>query len=392
MVSLNQKIDVNVIAKDDKCLSAVVELLNGKNIGLSENDALDVRSKLLLAVSHGKESDFLKIGKSISNRTISADADWCHDDFLLFLLILGNQKFGRPFDFIERVVEARRNNTNPLAQKINEVFSALYRQDFAISGELGFLKIPFLQLVGSTHLDASEAKVAFDALSDSDVIEQFSPFFKVMAVKAYDFILFSRSNFEIETATQLVSLVRREADNLSLKNLWDIILCLPLKLIASIIIILLFFSVSLYSGVIWIKSAYKEYSYNSIGNISILSVGRQFDDLPSGVRTVASEIMGRYKDDIFVIKSDKFTGDKKGFVAELSHTDAAISEIFAFVQESDKGIRPFTVLPFQKDGVRARFFLPESISGSQLVVITTLKRFAENEDAIDSDNFILRVD
>ncbi len=392
MVSLEEKIDINTLAESDENLRSVVDLLEGKKVRLSDPSSSDVRKELLLAISDNNKAAFLKIGNRIANRLASTEADWCHDDFLIFLLILGNQKYGRPLDYIEGIIELRRNNTNPLPQKINEIFSALYRQDFAISGELGFLKIPFLYLIGSAHIDTSEARNAYKSLSKPGLLYELSPFFKVLTIKAYEFVLFERTKFDIETTSQLVSLVRKEANNLNLKNAWDIILSIPLKLLVPTIIFVIFISVSLYTAIIWITNSYNQYIASIHNDIEISSVDQNITALPLSTEKIAGKILDDPNNSVIIVKSNIIKSDKKNFVVEISHNNKVFKDVFSFVQYKNKGIRPFTVVPIQKDGVKYRAFVPDVYSGAQLVFIVSLKKIPEKNKEQVVNGFILRVE
>src|SRR5690606_17755786 len=103
---------------------------------------------------------------------IAETSDWCQDDYMLFLLLLGNEVFGRPLRFLRDVIEVRRRTSNPVPRKINEVFAALERQEYGIDGELGFLKIPFLRLIGKLRLGPVEAQRALKDMSAPGLFHQ----------------------------------------------------------------------------------------------------------------------------------------------------------------------------------------------------------------------------
>jgi hypothetical protein len=390
MVSLGEKIAINELIDTDANLRAVADLLDGNKIRLSTLAKNDIRTELLKSIADNDKNLFMNIGNKISKRTISADADWCHDDFLIFLLILGNHIFGRQFEFIEKVIEVRRNNPNPFPQKINEIFSALYRQDFAISGELAFLKIPFLHLIGHTYINTFEAKSVFQTLSKPGILNQLSPFFKVLTVKAYDIILFDRTQFKVETTEQLISLVEQGIDNLKLKDLWKITLSLPIKIIASMFAIIGSISISICAGIIWIKSEYSEYIARDSSDIKILNVDQNIANLPGDVIRFLPPVTN--KNNLVIIRSNITTTDKKSFVVELSYGNASVIEIFSFVQNQLIGARPFTVIPIQKDGVRYRAFVPDIKSESQLVFVVLLDKTPSKDVGLVFDNFILKAE
>ncbi len=201
MVSLEQRQALAVLSEADPQLKRFQLLLAGENPAGADSGAGEVREELLVAISSNDSVRFKNAAVKIGQRKISADSDWCQDDYLLFLLLLGNELFGRPLTFLTCVIEARRNNPNPIPRKINEVFAALGRQEFGIDGEFCFLKIPFLRLAGKLRLGPSEARKAIHAMSEPELFDQMSPFLKLLTQKAYDFILTERQPLATETTT-----------------------------------------------------------------------------------------------------------------------------------------------------------------------------------------------
>jgi len=204
MVSLEQRQALAAMSESDQNLKRFQMLLAGEQQPGGNLGAGEIRECLLTAISSNDAAQFKENAAKIGQRKISADSDWCNDDYLLFLLLLGNDKFGRPLNFLSRVIEVRGNNPNPIPRKINEIFGALDRQEFGMDGELCFLKIPFLRLLGKLRLTGPAARKALQEMSEPKLFEQLSPFMKLLALKAYDLVLTERQPIATETTTQLI--------------------------------------------------------------------------------------------------------------------------------------------------------------------------------------------
>src|SRR6266700_330449 len=223
MVSLRQRQELAALSKADRQLKQLELLLNGESLPAIESKAQGIREELLSAISANRPAQFRESAAKIGQRKISPESDWCRDDYLLFLLLLGNQKFGRPLTFLPAVIEARRQNTNPVPQKINEVFAALERGESGIDGEFGFLKIPLLHLIGTLRLGPTDARKAIQAMSVPGLLDQMSPFLKLLTQKAYDLVLMERQPLATETTAQLIEGIEAHAKDFSLRHWWRVI-------------------------------------------------------------------------------------------------------------------------------------------------------------------------
>lgn len=394
MVSLNDSVDVFEVASSDEKLQAVLDLIEGRNVSLSDASTSDVRGSLLLAIANCDDAQFNKMAGQVSARSISASADWCHDDFLVFLLLLGNQKFGRKFDFISKVLEVRRNNTNAIPQRINEAFSALYREDFAISGEFAFVKVPFISLIGQLNINSSEARYVFKSLREPNLFRQLSPFFKVLAVKAYDYVLLDRTNFEFESSSQLISLVSRESKNLSLKNLFHLVLNLPLKFIVPCLITVLTLTVLIYAVIRFGVEQYDNFRRNSPPHIDIEKTEFQLDDISIVGKSVFEVISnGQYsKNNLLSFKSEPINSARNDFVIEVANIQSEIKDVIVFVQYKSYGARPLIVVPLQINKNSFRAFVPEIKPNAQLVFVILFDKLSSERIESIRKKLVLRVE
>jgi hypothetical protein len=381
MVSLEQRQTLADLAEANPQLKSFQLLLAGENLAEADSRAGDVRQELLLAISSNDSAEFKKAAGKIEHRRISADSDWCQDDYLLFLLLLGNERFGRPLKFLTSVIEARRNNTNPIPQKINEVFAALERQEFGIDGEFCFLKIPFLHLADKLRLGPSEARKALEAMSEPQLFDQIPPFLQLLTQKAYDLVLTERQALATETTRQLIEGFEAHAKDLSVKEWWHIITALPLRILWWFVgaVLAIFFFAGLGSFLIGVgKRAVEVYNSEEIRirptAIPVVGVRELGSNLPPEVALLAEALSRRSSDLgkrslLVTVEGAPFTTATPSFTVEVSHQDKPINNAFAFTQAAAEGVHPVTIVPVQRDGRRFRAILPEQPIGQRICLV-----------------------
>jgi hypothetical protein len=398
MVSLKQRQDLASLSKADPDLKRIQLLFNGESISAAGSKSDGVRGELLSAIALNDPVRFKENATRIGQRKVSVESDWCQDDYLMFLLLLGNQKFGRPLTFLSNIIEVRRQNPNPIPQKINEAFAALDRGEFGIDGEFGFLKIPFLHLSGKLRLGPAEARKAIDAMSAPGLLEQMSPLLKLLTQKAYDLVLIERQPIPTETTAQLIEAFEAHAKNFSLRDWRRVVGALPGRLILAIIsavcglgLIPLLFGVG--KGlidshgtqtprkrpvVIEVAAAHEPASdlapeLNSLVKAMLLST------LPSTNKVIAIEV-----------KSAPFVAATPSFVVEASHPEKSVKTAVAFTEAVAEGVRPFTVVPLQQDGGRVRAILPESGMGQRICFILLFEAAADEKAQSVAKRIVLR--
>jgi hypothetical protein len=376
MVSLKQRQELADMSGMDPRLKRIQIFLDGEKL-LAAGSAGGMREQLLSAIAANDSARFKELADEVGQRKISAESDWCQDDYLLFLLLLGNEKFGRPLLFLGRIIETRRQNPNPIPQKINEVFAALERQEFGIDGEFGFLKIPFLHLVGNLRLGPTEARRALQSMSVPGLLDQMPPFLKLLTQKAHDLVLVERQPLATETTTQLIEGFDAHAKHLSLHDWWHVLLALP----GRIILALVFGIVSL--GLIPVlfgigRGMIDSHKITEVrlrpSAIPVIRIHEPDADLPPEALMLAKTLSfsagppGKRVIQI-VVESAPFSSPTPAFVVEASHPEKPIRNAFAFTESAQDGLRPFTIVPVQRDAGRFRAILPEQPSGQRLCFV-----------------------
>ena len=378
MVSLTQRQELAMTVAADPQLQRLHLLLDGAapptDVASCE---LGIREQMLGAIAASDAENFRRIANEIGQRKIGPDSDWCQDDYLIFLLLLGQQKFGIPLGFMQTVIEVRMTNVNPVPRRINNVFGALSRQEFGIDGEFGFLKIPFLHLVGRLHIGPSEAKKVLSALSAPGLIESMPPFLRLLTQKSYDLVLTERQPSVIESTAQLVDKFATHAKEFSLSDWVKVVFALPGRLIWGLLVFI--FGLGLFPVLLGIGKGIIESRTNIVERllpteILIASVHLPGPEFPPEGVTLAKSLQQpvadtEHKSVVVIVETIAFPSATLSFVVEASHLDHPIRAAVAFAKAESKVNRSFTIVPVARDGGRFRAIIPEQQVGSSLCFV-----------------------
>jgi hypothetical protein len=160
---------------------------------------------------------------------VSEDHDWWSDDSLVFLLVLGCRLFDIESDRLDEILNIREKNSNPVPRKLNQVYRALSRGEYAMEGEYCFIKVTFLRLLGRLDLSSDAALKAYGALVRPNLLKELTPFNQLLSLRAYDLILHARTPTKFENAPQLVEGFEALSKHFSLGQTWRIFATLPIK-------------------------------------------------------------------------------------------------------------------------------------------------------------------
>ena len=123
------------------------------------------RTGVLKAISNRSQSAFRLALEEIERRRVSEEHDWWSDDSLVFLLVLGCRLFDIESDRLGEILDIREKNSNPVPRKLNQVYRALSRGEYAMEGEYCFIKVTFLRLLGRLDLSSDDA---MESLGEDD--------------------------------------------------------------------------------------------------------------------------------------------------------------------------------------------------------------------------------
>lgn len=398
MVSLTQRQELAAVIAGNSQLQYFQLLLEGGTVPNNSEINLGIHEQLLCKIATKNRNEFYLIATEIGRRKISSDSDWCQDDYLIFLLLLGQETFGARLGFLSSVLEVRTANVNPIPRRINEVFRAIFRQEYGIEGEYGFLKIPFLHLIGKLRIEDSDAKKALTAFSRPHLLDSFSPFFKILTMKAYDLTLSERQPDSIEGTAQLIEKLIEHGNKLSFSNWFKVLCAIPGRVIILIILGL----ASLVSLPVLVgvgKGFFDLYRNNSSRH--------RPDELPiAAVRDTGTKIFPEAailvqsleqpidspekKSIILIIEVKPFSTATPQFVVEASHLDTPIRAGLGFLKSRMKDDHSFTIIPVTKGNGTIRAIIPEQQSGTTLLLALEIEASLEDTAESAASRLILR--
>lgn len=233
MVSLSERDAFAFAAQNDPEMNAIYAFIFGKTLDCSNSTYAHV--VLLHHIAENEKTKFEDQLSGFRRRTTSETGGWYDNDSLVFFLLLGCERFNLDSSFLTGVFAARDRNSNPIPKRVTEVFRALHRKEYAIEGQMAYLKIPFLHLLNRLDLRTKDAQKAFQELTDGDAMVGLSPFLRLLALRAHDLILFSRRPQQFEDFDSLIKGVEELRKEARVSDAVRLVLALPYKWVLAII-------------------------------------------------------------------------------------------------------------------------------------------------------------
>jgi hypothetical protein len=94
--------------------------------------------------------------------------------------------------------------------------------------------------------------------------------------------------------------------------------------------------------------------------------------------------------EIVVVECSPFLNATPAFVIEISHRDNPIRNAFGFTQTTSDGVRPFTIVPVEREAGRFRVLLPEQSSGQRLCPVLAFETTSKNDASSLGRDVVLR--
>ena len=390
MVSLEYRHELERIIDADPDLNRVRDLLAGKTVHHDWEPSDRIHDQILCALSKRDRPGFEQVIANISRRRITPNSDWCHDDFLIFLLLAGNRLFDVEMPFLAAALDVRRQSPNPIPLAITEVLASLYRGEHDFSGELGFLKIPFLHITGGVKVGPGEAAKILNAISNPKYWQSFSPFLRLLTLTAHDLTLTLRAPKPAETTDELIEGFKKHSASLTLRQWWDLLVSLPARLVWSIVGALVGLSILTflfglgreYAGTLLVENRTRP---DVVRIQSVLhpppGKSKEMKLLAQSLETVPATPKNTSQN--LAVQCVAFQNSTPPFVVEVSLPDRPIRNLIAYTQPADAGTRVFTLLPVQHLQGRYRLLLPEQDKSDQLVIMLNIELTqADNIDEV----------
>ncbi|MDB6025161.1 MAG: hypothetical protein JWM68_1384 [Verrucomicrobiales bacterium] len=175
MVSLSERDTITDQAKSDAEMRPIYSFVFGDTYDFAASSHYS-HAALLRTIAERDKSGFTDQIQEFKQRRTSQASGWYGDDSLIFLLLVGCERFSTESHFLDAILTARDRNTNPIPKRVNEVFRALQRKEYGMEGQLSFMKIPFLELSGHLKLSINAAEKGYAELTRPGLLKDLSPF------------------------------------------------------------------------------------------------------------------------------------------------------------------------------------------------------------------------
>jgi hypothetical protein len=338
------------------------------------------RTALLKAISNRSQPAFRLALEEIERRRVSEEHDWWSDDSLIFLLVLGCRLFDIESERLGEILNIREKNSNPVPRKLNQVYRALSRGEYAMEGEYCFIKVTFLRLLGRLDLSSDDAVKAYDALVRPNLLKELTPFNQLLSLRAYDLILHARTPTRFENAPQLVEGFEALSKHLSLGHAWSIFAALPIKAhvlwITTVIVVIS--AVCGFAYKIAEHTLEAEWGRKRPNSIAVKDVKEVTTGSLDLLRTLADALSRRTTIDqgskviVFALETAEIGKSSPTFSIEVSHPNYAIIDGFAFLKDERAG-QNLTAIPAWKNNGVLRVLAPRCSGSSQFLLLLCIR-------------------
>lgn len=397
MVSLEERNAITVRAQQDDELRMFYAFLFEERIPENAEPGF-VHVGLLRSIAKSDEQEFRRHIEELERRRITPESEWCQNDCLVFLLLLGCQKFSIHAKRVDEILAVRERNTNPGPQKVNDTFQALNRLEYGMDGEYCFLKIPFLHLLGRLDLSAEEACRAHAALCKPGLLHSLAPFDQLLALRAYDLILFERKPTKLESFDQLIEVIERDFEKVSLRQLFRLISATSVRswlIVGSIALTVLgvLSGAGYKAGELWFQ---REASTERPQSLQItdatdatMASAPVLGDLAKTLLASHSATPGN-KLSAALLQSSDFQKPTPDFSIELSHSKRSVIAAHAFLRMPTPSGEQLTILPVQNHNSAVRTLVPKTPKGARVIFMAVVEVPVATDASQMSAGFILR--
>ncbi|WP_258097053.1 hypothetical protein [Marinoscillum pacificum] len=190
MVSLEERSNYILYVKERPKLKAFYSLLYTKQLIINHdarhNETEIIYYDLLSSLLEKDKNQFNKSYNIISKRQPSRDSisPFVHDDFLIFILILGIKIYNINRDWITNIINIR--NRNP----ITITFENILNDNFASTSNCSEVIVSFLKLYNTSFLSHELLNKSYDNLISNDtLLEEQNDILILCSLRAFDTII-----------------------------------------------------------------------------------------------------------------------------------------------------------------------------------------------------------
>lgn len=216
--------------------------------------------QLLKATTKNTKTDFEKFYSEFSKRKPSDESPWLHDNFFIFILIVGIVKYNIEKEWLVKVFELRESRNREVAQ-INTTFKNLINKNYSSKDNLFEIVFAFQELINIPISPSEEINDLYYKLSsDFSLLNIRDDFLKIIRLRVVDLIVLHK---ELPNTLEITAL--KDFKNTFLKRI-DIIS----KAVYTVFVIALVVGIYVYQS----KNKTNQDLVNTINTISgLLGVG-----------------------------------------------------------------------------------------------------------------------
>ncbi|TKG88149.1 hypothetical protein EYV94_27505 [Puteibacter caeruleilacunae] len=148
--------------------------------------------RIIKATTKDTKADFEKFYSEFSQRKPSEDSPWLHDNFFIFILIVGIVKYNIAREWLEKVFELRESRNKEITQ-INTTFKNLINKNYSSKDNLFEIVFVFQELINIPISPSDEIDDLYNKLSsDFSLLNIRDDFLKIIRLRVVDLIVLQK--------------------------------------------------------------------------------------------------------------------------------------------------------------------------------------------------------
>lgn len=196
MVSLTERIGYNCTIEDKPKITCFNSFIKGESVShlvpSGTNDTDKVYFASLQSISNNQKEEFVKVYQDFSRRKPSTENAWIHNEFLIFVLICGIEKYQIDKAWINEVIQVRSTG-NKQYLAINQTFKNILSNNTQSTDNISEIVIVFLDIMNRPQLSKDILDRTYLAISNNTrLMDTKDDFLITMSFRAFDIILLTK--------------------------------------------------------------------------------------------------------------------------------------------------------------------------------------------------------
>lgn len=209
MVSIGSRIGYNSTIEDKPSITCFNAFMKGESINHvvpeGTNDTDRFYFAALQFISTNRKNGFIEMYNDFSRRKPSTDSAWINNQFLIFALICGIEKFNIDKVWINEVISVRSTG-NKKFLAINQTFKNILSGNTQSNDNIGEIVIVFLDILNRPQLLNENLNKTYLAISNNtELMNTKDDFLLTMSFRAFDVIVVTKDTPDATEFTKLRS-------------------------------------------------------------------------------------------------------------------------------------------------------------------------------------------